>query len=111
MTHSTMKEKRAARLVMEIYLRGQPVRSSMQAHEFQYNYLQDRMHLRYMENFATVVQDMKAHANRAMFNRGAQSLCSLASTTVHYPTRHSFEEEVIWLLWTQARKDGNMEAN
>ena len=53
-----------------------------------------------MDNFALLVQDVTTFASAAILNRGAESLRHDNTVTFHYPTRHAFEEETVWLLWS-----------
>jgi hypothetical protein len=108
LTDVSSKEESKGRLVLEIYLDIAPVRVAVQAHEFQYTYLAERMEPRYMDSFALLVQDVMAYASTAILNRGAESLGNDETATFHYPSQHAFEEETVWLLWTslQARRAG-----
>ena len=95
----SVREHRRARLVLDLILSVPPGRVELLGHEGQYNYLGERLELRYMDNFAMLVQDLCEFANLAILNRGAVSLCDDNTVTYHYPTRHAFEEEITWLLW------------
>jgi hypothetical protein len=99
LTDITVREHRRARLVLELILDIAPGRLELLGQEGQYNYLGDRLCLRYMDNFAMLVQDLCANARGAVLNRGADSLRNDSTVTLHYPTRHAFEEEITWLLW------------
>lgn len=99
------KEQAMNRPLIDIYLKTSPVRLAIEGHEFQYNYLGDRLRTRYLENFALLVQDLASMAGNAILNRGAVSLSDDSSVTMHYPCRHAFEEEIIWLLWAASRPE------
>lgn len=101
LTDVTVRERRHARLVLNLLFDIAPGRLELLGHEGQYNYLGSRLSLRYMANFAMLVQDLCMYANRAVLNRGAESLIDDSTVTFHYPTRHAFEEEITWLLRTQ----------
>lgn len=96
-------EEANTRLVLEIFMDIAPVRVGAKGDECQYDYLGDCLKLRYMDNFAIMVQDVATFANNAILNRGATSLRDGNAATFHYPTRHAFEEEIVWLLWTGSR--------
>jgi len=100
-------EETRSRLALEIYMSTAPVRIGINAHEFQYNYLAERMKGRYMENYVLLVQDVGTLAGSAILNRGAESLRDDSTVTFHYPTRHAFEEEVVWLLWSRMQAQCN----
>jgi hypothetical protein len=100
----TVREHRRARLVLDLVLDIAPGRLELLGQEGQYNYLDDRLSLRYMDNFAMLVQDLCVSARGALLNRGADSLRDDSSVTLHYPTRHAFEEEITWLLWKKLKR-------
>jgi len=95
---STQREQKS-RLLLEIFLDVAPGRVQLYAHKGQYNYLGARLQPRYMNNFAILVQDLTDFASNAMLNRGANSLQSDNTVTFLYPTKHAYEEELIWLFW------------
>ncbi len=99
LTDVSTKEEQNIRPMLEIYMTVDPTRIAVHGHEFQYNYLGDRLQLRYMDNFALLVQDVTTFAASAILNRGAMSLRDDNTVTYHYPTRHAFEEEIVWSLW------------
>jgi hypothetical protein len=103
LTDVAKKEELLSKLVLELYLRTGPVRICIYGDEFQYNYLGERLQLRYMDNFALLVQDITALAQNAILNRGAESLMDNSTVTFHYPTRHAFDEETVWLLWANSQ--------
>lgn len=97
------KEESKARLLLEIYLDVPPGRVQLQGDECQYDYLGNRLKPHYSDNFVILVQDVTNLASGALANRGADSLRSDQAVTFRYPTKHAFEEEIIWLLWTKLR--------
>ncbi len=103
LTDVSVKLEHKSRLVLDIFLDIAPGRVQLYAHKGQYNYLGDRLHTRYMNNFATLVQDLTKFATNALLNQGADSLRSDNTVTFIYPNRHAYEEELIWLFWKKAR--------
>ena len=101
LTDVSYSEERKARLILEVYLNVAPGRLRVAAHKCRYDYLGDRLTQRYMDNYALLIQDLCRFASGALLNRGADSLRSDETVTFQYPSRHAFEEEIIWLLWSK----------
>lgn len=99
LTDVTHKESASHVPILEVHLETPPRRLHVKADEFQYNYLgAARMHS-HVDNYLRVVLDVLRLAPRATLNRGAQSLRADGKTIYQYPSRHAFEEELVWLLW------------
>jgi len=93
------KEEQQSRLILEIYLDINPIRSHADSREFRYNYLGPRLLSGSAKNFSLLVTDLAKYATKASLNRGAQTISQDPTKTFSYPSRHAFEEEIIWLLW------------
>ncbi len=99
LTDVSHKEERNFKLVVEILLDIAPARYQITADRFRYNYLGPRLQTDWTQNYASLVRDIVRYAARATINRGAQSLRKDPNAIFQYPTRHAFEEEIVWLLW------------
>jgi len=97
------KEERNVRLLLEIFTDRSPYRYRVEAGDFRYNYLGSRMQIERARNYVTVVRDVLQHAEGAVLNRGAALLKRDPNSVLQYPTRHAFEEEIVWLSWRRAR--------
>ena len=97
------KEERNVRLLLEIFTDQNPYRYHVEARDFRYNYLGSRMQVDRARNYVTVVRDVLRHAEGAVLNRGAALLKRDPDKVLQYPTRHAFEEEIVWLSWRRAR--------
>jgi hypothetical protein len=99
-TDITTRELNRTRPVLDIILDVSPGRIELLGHECLYNYLGDRLTARPSDNFPLLVKDLATFAERAVLNRGAANLGSDAAEAFRYPTRHAFEEEIVWLMWS-----------
>ena len=93
------KEKRGSRLLLQICLDVEPYRYYALGEEFLYKYLGDGARPDSARNFVTLVQDLMRYAPHAMANLGASAIAEDGSQTFEYPSRHAFEEEIVWLFW------------
>jgi len=96
-------ERHTSRLMAEIVLDAEPARYRIGADRFQYAYLGGRLRPRGADNFVLLVRDLTRLATRASANRGAVAMEQDPPQTFAYPTRHAFEEEMVWLLWQSRR--------
>ena len=93
------REERVYRLILELFLDIAPGRYHISAERFSFECLGERLSPRRAENFANFVRDCLARVPGAILNLGAQTLGRQKPAMVRYPSRHSFEEELVWLLW------------
>lgn len=93
------KEERPARPLLELYVDIAPGRYRLFGDECRYGYLGARATSVHLDNFPLLVQDLAHYATRAVLTRGTESLRSDETLTLKYPSRHAFEEEIIWSLW------------
>ena len=93
-------EKEVPNLVLEIFLDDGASRYRILADKFRYTYLGQRASNRAADNFVMLVCDLIRYAEAAMINRGAVAMTEKPPLTFKYPTRHAFEEESIWLLFS-----------
>jgi hypothetical protein len=56
------------------------------------------------KDFLTMIADLVRLSSAARINRGAVGLTQSPPTEMKYPSRRTFEEEMVWLLWDAARK-------
>lgn len=87
------------RLVLEVFLDPTPGRLRLLGHAALYDYLGSRRQRLYLDNFTMLVQDLTGFATGAILNRGAAAIKARQTTVLRYPTRHAFEEEIIWWRW------------
>jgi hypothetical protein len=93
------REEKNRRLLLEILLEVSPGRYRATAHKFNYGYLGPRQARGKSANFALMVGDLMRLATSASLNRGVVGLGQDPPQTLEYPTRHAFEEEILWVLW------------
>ena len=86
-------------LTLEILLDVAPARVRIEADRFNFSYLGDRLGDSRPHNYAALAHDCLAHATRAVLNRGAARLKHDPRNLMAYPSKHAFEEEIVWLLW------------
>ncbi|MDY6913482.1 MAG: hypothetical protein SVT52_03375 [Planctomycetota bacterium] len=96
-------EKNVSNLVLEIFLDGGASRYHILADKFRYTYLGEKAGNRSADNFVMLVCDLIRYAETAMVNRGAVAMTESPPRTFKYPTRHAFEEESIWLLFSSVK--------
>ena len=95
-------EEKKLNLLAEVHLRGGP-RYRVQARGFVYAYLGDKVSPRSSDNFLTLVRDLLRLAPATTRNRGAALLAADPPRTLAYPSRHAFEEELVWCLWMKGQ--------
>jgi hypothetical protein len=50
-------------------------------------------------NHLLLIQELEEHAHHASLNQGAYFACQKPSEVFRYPSRHAYQEELVWLLW------------
>jgi len=98
------KEERPARPLLELYLDIAPGRYRLFGDECRYGYLGARAASARLDNFPLLVRDLAHYATRAVLTRGTESLRSDQTLTLRYPSRHAFEEEIVWSLWRMTNR-------
>jgi len=95
------KELQEDSLVLEVYCRGDDGLERHRAFgdQFRYDGLGDQMDRSHVVNFARMAGQVVDRAVAARRNRGAAALADGGRRTYRYPSRHAFEEEIVWLLW------------
>ena len=93
------KAEEVTELTLELFLDVAPARFHIEADRFNFGYLGDRLHDSRPHNYAALVHDCLTHATRAVLNRGAARHKADPKRLVTYPSKHAFEEEIVWLLW------------
>jgi hypothetical protein len=91
------------RFLLEILLQDGAVRYQLDAAKFTFRYVIDRPGLALEEKFIWLVREICRQANRAMLNTGARRLVEGGETVRPYFDRQTLADEIIWLLWQQAR--------
>ena len=97
------KEFEASGLWLEIISVDGPVRYQVDAGRFQFAYLGDRMQRNAARNFVLLVRDLMAMAPDACANRGAVLMQRDPPESLHYPSPHAFEEEMVWIMMQAIR--------
>jgi hypothetical protein len=98
----SLREEDKDRLLIEIVLRGNATRYSINADKsapLLFQYLGPRRAERLQPNFALVVQDLLNGAKEAAINRGAYYFRENSDRPFIYPSKTAFLDEMIWLLW------------
>ncbi len=93
------REERNYHLLLEIVITRAALRYSATAEQLKFQYLGSRRTDNQNENFRLLVQDLAQFAPQAVINRGAYYLRENSGEPFAYPTKNSFFEEIIWLLW------------
>ena len=93
------KAEEVTELTLQLFLDVAPGRFHIEADRFNFSYLGDRLHDSRSHNYAALVRDCLTHATRAVLNRGAARQKADPKRLTTYPSRHAFEEEIVWLLW------------
>ena len=99
-------EQSADHWLLEIVISGAALRYSIVAdrpESLLFQYLGARRTGDVTSNFKLVVEDIVKAAPQATINRGAYYLRENAATPFYYPSRHAFDEEMTWLLWSAGR--------
>ena len=91
--------KEVVELTLELFLDVAPARFHIEAGRFHFGYLGDRLRDSRPHNYAALAHDCLAHGTRAVLNRGAARFRKDPRKLVTYPSKHAFEEEIVWLLW------------
>jgi len=96
--HSDKAEEKVC-LTLELFLDVAPGRYHIEADRFNFAYLGDRLGDSRTRNYVALVRDCLAHATGAVLNRGATAIGQETPRLLTYPSKHAFEEEIVWLLW------------
>jgi hypothetical protein len=100
------KQEQNLRLVLEIFVEGQPGRYGIQADRFGYEYLGQRLGRNAAENFVLLVRDLMRLAPHAGTNRGAGAIAQEPPRVFRYPSQRAFEHESLWLIWKGQQASG-----
>jgi hypothetical protein len=93
------KEEQHQHLMLEIFLRDDLGRFSVEGNEFAYDHLGGRLTDDPAMNFVFLVQDLARNAPHAGLNRGACAACQKPPELFPYPSKQAFQEELTWMLW------------
>lgn len=86
-------------MLLEIFLRDEKTRYSIEADEFQFDCLGARLTEDLALNFVALVQMVVAQVPHAGLNRGALKASEEPPELFPYPSRKTFNEELTWMLW------------
>lgn len=86
-------------MLLEVFLRDEKTRFSIEADEFQFDCLGERLTEDLALNFVALVQMLVEHVPQAGLNRGALKACEEPPELFPYPSRKTFNEELTWMLW------------
>lgn len=106
LTDLEAKQSIRLHLVLEMLLSCEPRRCYVEGNTFSYEYLAERRSNRSADNFVAFVRDVVRRATRAVHNRGAELLRADPPKVMTYPSRHAFEQEIVWQLWSRAATPG-----
>jgi hypothetical protein len=102
-TTRTVQGHDVPRYVLDVLVRGEPPRYRAEGQELSYAYLGNRRTGEVPGNFAALLRDLMTHAKNAAFNQGFVALRSDFTSAFTYPSRKSFEREMVWLVWRGGR--------
>jgi hypothetical protein len=83
----------------EVLLTRAAIRYSIEAEEFNFACLGERVNGDLAANFCLLLQDFIGFVPHATLNRGAVSIGSGPAGLVGYPNVSFFQQEISWLLW------------
>jgi hypothetical protein len=89
----------AHHLLLEIFLVGGIARYSISGDTFDFAYLEERYDTSPQKNFRSLVQDLVEFAPHAGQNRGAFMATQNVEELFTYPSKPTFHEELVWMLW------------
>jgi hypothetical protein len=84
---------------VEIVLTGGVAQYSIEAKDFNYAYLGERVTQNPAVNFALLLRDLVNYAPGAKLNRGATAMLTEPPSSVSYPHKNSLQDEIQWMLW------------
>ena len=90
----------------DILLQDGEHRFSIDADQFDFGYLQQRLTDQPTHNLAYLVQDLTQFAPHAGQNRGAFQFCERPESPVSYPGKGAYVDELIWMLWLAKNVEG-----
>jgi hypothetical protein len=93
------KEETQFHFMIDIIVVGAAVRYSIDAENFNFDYLSTRFTDSLVQNIAFVVQDLAQFAPHAGLNRGAFVYCNQPVEPFRYPSKAAYFEEMTWLMW------------
>jgi hypothetical protein len=95
---TVFREDGEHQLLLDLFVSGGG-RYTIQAEEFSFAHLGERRNENRAVNFVALVQDLAKSAPNAGQNRGAYLACQDPPELFPYPSKATFNEEVIWMLW------------
>jgi hypothetical protein len=90
-------------LCLEVLLSCEPHRCYVEGNTFSYEYLGPRRSNRSADNFVAFIRDVIRRVPLAVRNRGAELLRADPPKAMAYPSRHAFEQEIVWQLWSRKK--------
>jgi hypothetical protein len=94
-----VKEDLHRQLMLEIFLRDGAGRFSIAGDEFDYAHLGQKLSAEAAMNFVFLVQQLGQSAPHAGMNRGACAALKKPPELFPYPSKQTFNEELVWMLW------------
>jgi hypothetical protein len=85
--------------MLEIFLVGGIARYTISGETFDFAYLEERYANSLQTNFCTLIQDLIEFAPHAGLNRGAYMATQNVEELFNYPSKPTFYEELVWMLW------------
>jgi len=93
------KEELTDHLLLDLFLNGGAVRYSITAEDFSFERAGASLSDDRPTNFVFLVQELAQHAPHAGQNRGAFMACQKPPELFPYPSKQTYNEELIWMLW------------
>jgi hypothetical protein len=90
-------------LLAELLVRPGAIRYEIDAAQFAFKQVINRPGLATEEKFIWLVREICREATHAILNSGARRLREGAETVPAYINRQALTDEIVWLLWQQAR--------
>jgi hypothetical protein len=102
---SVRKVESDSQLILELVLAGGAARYELDAAQFPFKYAVDRPEFSTLEKFVWLVREIGNRVAQAILNRGASDVRNGMHLVRGYPSRQAFTDEMVWLLWSAARRD------
>jgi len=102
-SHATDAEggehKDTSRLVLDLFLIDRSTRLEATAEDFNFGHLGQRLSDDAATNYLFLLQELEEHVPQASLNQGAYLACQKPPQLFSYPSKHAYQEELVWILW------------
>lgn len=96
-------DEERSRLIVDLFLMNRTTRFSLEAGEFQFDCLGTAATEDTAANYLLLLQRLGQLLPDASLNQGAFLACQTPAGMFSYPSKHAYQEELVWLLWRIGR--------